>query len=125
MSETSTAETTKPEATEAKAEASAPEKAPLNVDVLNTCTTRFTRKAWNEFLAIRHDMELVSFNRYAINLQTRSEGGAAAIKSILADNDVPAIKVIAADKLQFISTFEKLQTVIRHPETLMVDLRKA
>lgn len=101
--------------------AKAPEK-PLNVDILNTATSRFTRKAWNEFLAVRNDLDAIRFKRYRIELESKTAAGRDELKTLLEQVDVTAIQTKSAKQLAFNASFEKLQTVMRHPETLMVDL---
>jgi hypothetical protein len=99
-----------------------PEK-PFNADVLNTCTARFTRKGWNQFLAIKEDLEALKRNRYDMTLEVRTPEGLSVVKAILEAADTTGVKQTGERTLAFRSTFEKLQTVVRHEATLMVDVQ--
>lgn len=96
----------------------------LTVDVLNTCTARFDREGWNLFLAWREDLEAIRFNRIRVQLEARSEVGAVTIQQLLCEAHVPAVKR-EGQQLEMVTTFEKLQRVIRHPETRRVRVRTA
>jgi hypothetical protein len=123
MSELTAPDTEKPMLTKASEE-EAPKvvEKPFNADILNTCTARFTRKGWNQFLAIKEDMDALKTRRYDITLETRNAEGLTAVKAILDAADTTGVKQTSATSLAFRSTFEKLQTVVRHEATLMVDV---
>lgn len=105
----------------AQAKPEKPAEPPFNVDVLNTCTARFTRHGWNLFLALREDLDAIKTRRIVVKLTARSEDGAAEIATLLTEAGVPNVKI--QDKtLSTNTTFEKLQLVIRHPQTLLAEV---
>ena len=112
---------TKPAVEEAKPEV--PEEKPLNVDALSQSTSRFTRKAWNFFLPLREDLDAIKTKRFDISLEARSEEGAQTLNDLLNEHETPGVKR-SGKTLTFRSTFEKLQTVIKHEQVHLVDMQE-
>jgi hypothetical protein len=94
---------------------------PKNVDALTQSTARFSRKAWDVFLSLKEDLEKITYKRIALQLLARSEAGAITLGQALEALSVPAVKV-HGPHISTISTFAKLQEVIKHPDLLSVDL---
>jgi hypothetical protein len=83
-------------------------------------TARFSRPAWDAFLAIRQDWAQVAYKRFRFAVQANSVEGASTLAQLLEAVHVTAIKQ-ETDVLRFITTFAKLQTVIKHDAVAMVD----
>ncbi len=94
---------------------------PKNVDALTQSTARFSRKAWDVFLSLKEDLEKITYKRIALQLLARSEAGAVTLGQALEAISVPAVKVNGVN-ISTITTFAKLQDVIKHPDLLSVDL---
>ena len=94
---------------------------PKNVDALMQSTARFTRKSWDVFLSLKDDLNAITYRRIQLQLTGRSEAGALTLQSELESISVPAVKVNGTS-VSTISTFAKLQHIIKHPDLLQVDL---
>lgn len=94
---------------------------PKNVDALMQSTARFTRKSWDVFLSLKDDLNAITYRRIQIQLTSRSEAGALTLQSELESISVPAVKVNGTS-VSTISTFAKLQHIIKHPDLLQMDL---
>ncbi len=94
---------------------------PKNVDTLTQSTARFSRKGWDVFLALKDDLEKITYKRIQLRMVARSEAGAQTFAQALEAISVPAVKVNGVN-ISTITTFAKLQDVIKHPDLLSVDL---
>ncbi|MFN9690598.1 MAG: hypothetical protein ACK551_00645 [Vampirovibrionales bacterium] len=94
---------------------------PKNVDALMQSTARFSRKGWDVFLALKEDLEKITYKRIELRMVARSEAGAKTFAEALEAISVPAVKVNGVN-ISTITTFAKLQDVIKHPDLLSVDL---
>jgi hypothetical protein len=115
--------TDKPASSETTAEPP-PVKAepPFNVDVLNTCTARFSRKAWNQFLAIREDLQALQTRRFRVALNARTETGLQEVMAALQGLEATALKQSGVLQLECVATLAQVQGVARHPQTHWIDL---
>ena len=119
MSETPASENT-PAATATAEKPAAPVEAPFTVDELLNCTARMTHKAWHLFYKNRKDMEFIRKTLIRASLEARSTAGAEEVHKLLSDAGVPSIS--RKDKtVSFTATFEQIQTVIKHPQSFMLD----
>ncbi len=103
------------------AEATVVNPQPKNVDALMQSTARFTRQGWDVFLTLKDDLNAITYRRIQIQLTSRSETGALALQSELEAISVPAVKV-NGNMVSTITTFAKLQHIIKHADLLRVDL---
>ncbi len=94
---------------------------PKNVDALMQSTARFSRKGWDVFLNLKEDLEKITYKRIELRMVARSEAGAKTFAKALEAISVPAVKVNGVN-ISTITTFAKLQDVIKHPDLLSVDL---
>jgi hypothetical protein len=94
---------------------------PKNVDALMQSTARFSRKGWDVFLNLKEDLEKITYKRIELRMVARSEAGAETFAEALEAISVPAVKVKGVN-ISTITTFAKLQDVIKHPDLLSVDL---
>ena len=94
---------------------------PKNVDALMQSTARFSRKGWDVFLSLKEDLEKITYKRIELRMVARSEAGAKTFAEALEAISVPAVKVNGVN-ISTITTFAKLQDVIKHPDLLSVDL---
>jgi hypothetical protein len=126
MSDTPTSETKASEAAAAAATAekpAAPAEPPFNVDELLNCTARMTHKAWHLFYGNRKDMDFIRKVPVRASLEARTVAGAEEMHKILVDAGVTTIS--RSDKvLSFTGTYEQIQTVIKHPQSFMLDTVK-
>lgn len=104
----------------AAAKPAAPAEPPFTVDELISCTSRFTNKAWYLFYNNQKDMDFIRKTPVRATLEARTTSGAEEIQKLLTDAGVKEIN--RNDKtLSFTATFEAIQTVIKHPQTYMLD----
>jgi hypothetical protein len=94
---------------------------PKNIDALMQSTARFSRKGWDVFLSMKEDLEKITYKRIELRMVARSEAGAKTFAEALEAISVPAVKVNGVN-ISTITTFAKLQEVIKHPDLLSVDL---
>jgi hypothetical protein len=94
---------------------------PKNIDALMQSTARFSRKGWDVFLSVKDDLEKITYKRIELRMVARSEAGAKTFAEALEAISVPAVKVNGVN-ISTITTFAKLQEVIKHPDLLSVDL---
>ncbi len=94
---------------------------PKNIDALTQSTARFSRKGWDVFLNLKEDLEKITYKRIELRMVARSEAGAKTFAEALEAISVPAVKVYGVN-IRTITTFAKLQEVIKHPDLLSVDL---
>lgn len=94
---------------------------PKNVDALMQSTARFSRKGWDVFLSLKEDLEKITYKRIELRMVARSEARAKTFAEALEAISVPAVKVNGVN-ISTITTFAKLQDVIKHPDLLSVDL---
>jgi hypothetical protein len=101
----------------------APPEPPFCVDELLNCTARMTHKAWHLFYSNRTDMDFIRKTPLRATLDARTTAGAEELHKLLADAGVTSIS--RQDKtLSFTATFEQIQTVIKHPQSHMLDAVK-
>jgi hypothetical protein len=93
---------------------------PKNIDALMQSTARFSRQGWHAFLSMKDNLEQITYKRLALHLTARNEAGAKAVALALEAVSVPAVKVKGLD-IHTITTFAKLQAVIKHPDLKHVD----
>jgi len=111
--------------TEAAAAATAekpapPPEPPFTVDELLNCTARMTHKAWHLFYTNRKDMEFIRKKPVRATLEARTTAGAEEIQQKLIEAGVNSIS--RNDKtLSFTATYEQIQTVIKNPQSFMLD----
>ena len=96
---------------------------PKNVDILTQSTARFSRRGWDALLSYRNDMDAIFRKRIECHIDARSEAGAQELADAMRAVSIPAVTVNGA-KLHTITTFAKLQEVIKHPALLHVDAVK-
>lgn len=121
------AEAQKPAAATATAEKPAAPAAPaepaFTVDELTSCTARFTHKAWYLFYNNRQDMDFIRKTPIRATLEARTTAGAEELHKLLSEAGVSEIS--RNDKvLSLTGTFEQIQTVIKHPQSYMLDAVK-
>ena len=117
MSETATPEA----AAEAKEKAEKAEpKEPLTVDKLKNCTARFTRKAWDLFLARETDLTRIENDLLRAELTIATAEDATTLAQTLKESGVEALTQ-NGNILSFTATFAQIQTVIKHPATQQLD----
>ena len=98
-----------------------PSEPPFAVDDLISCTSRFTHTAWYLFYEHQKDMDFIRKTHVQASLEARSADGADAIRKILTEAGIGTMD--QQDKtLLFTATFEVIQKVIRHPQTLWLDV---
>jgi hypothetical protein len=103
--------------------ADAPEEKPFNTDVLQQCTARMTHQAWGVYLNMKTDLTAIQTVPVRAALKARSKDGAQAIAGLLKEAGVTLIT--AKDlRLEFTATFAQIQTVIKHPQTHLLDVVK-
>ena len=97
-----------------------PPEPPFNVDELLNCTARMTHKAWHLFYTNRKDMEFIRKQPVRATLEARTTAGAEELQQKLIDAGVSSIS--RNDKvLSFTATYEQIQTVIKQPQSYMLD----
>lgn len=114
-------DTPKPEAVAEKP--APPAEPPFSVDELLNCTARMTHKAWYLFYNNRKNMDFIRQAPLRATLEARSTAGAEELHKRLMDAGVTSISR-QAQLLSFTATFETIQTVIKHPESHMLDVIK-
>lgn len=121
MSDESTPEQPAAAATAVVEKPAAPAEPPFSVDALTNCTTRFTRKAWNIFLAYKEDLNKIRTQPVRATLEAQTHNGAEELHRLLMEAGVHEIS--RKDKvISMTTTFEILQTVVKHAEVAMVDI---
>lgn len=125
MSETETktaAQAEKPEEESQAPEETTPQP-PKNVDALMQSTARFTHRGWGAFLALKDDLQAIFRKRIRLEIDTRDEASAADLAQAMREASIPAVKQ-EGTKISTITTFAKLQEVIKHPALLRVDAER-
>jgi hypothetical protein len=97
-----------------------PAEPPFNTDVLQSCTARFTHKAWYLYHNHRQDIPFLRQTPIRATLTARTPEGAQELQDLLVAEGVREISRIDA-VLSLTATFEILQKVIRHPQALLLD----
>lgn len=95
-----------------------------NVDALTQSTARFTRPAWDCFLALRADWQALCYERFRFAMQTTDANVASTIAQLLSDVHVTAIKQ-EGSVLRFNTTFAKVQAVVKHAGVQLIDATPA
>jgi len=99
----------------------APAEQPFSVDALINCTTRFTRKGWNIFLAYQEDLDKIRTKPIRATVEAHSHNGSEELHRLLVEAGVQEIS--RKDKvISMTTTFENLQKVVKHPEVAVVDV---
>ncbi len=107
----------------AAAKPEAPPEPPFNVDVLLSCTARFTHKAWYLFYNNQKDMDFIRKAPVRATLEARTAAGAEELHRLLAEAGVTELSRL--DKtLSFTATFETIQLVLKHPQAYLLDAVK-
>ena len=114
--EAATAVAEKPAAAEKPAE---PAEKPFSTDVLQSCTARFTRKAWNIYLYYKKDGKIRTTPIRA-TLETRNPEAAEEMHRTLQEGGVKELSR-KGNTLSMTATFEQIQLVIKHPGSKMLD----
>ncbi len=110
-------------AAEAPAAKPAPPEPVFNTDELQSSTARYTYKAWHLYNNNRKDMTFIRQTPLRATLEARTPAGAEELQKLLTEAGVQSIS--RSDKLLSLTgTFEMIQTVIRHPQTFMLDAVK-
>jgi len=126
MSDTPSTETKATETAAAAATAekpAAPAEPPFTVDELLNCTARMTHKAWHLFYKNRKDMDFIRTVPVRASLEARTAAGAEELQKMLTDAGVSSLS--RKDKvLSFTGTYEQIQTVIKQPQSFMLDTVK-
>lgn len=100
-----------------------PAEPPFTTDELQSSTARFTHKAWALYYSNRKDMTFIRETDVRATLEARTTAGAEEIHKLL--TEAGAKNLSRTDKLlAFIATFETIQTVIKNPETFLLDAVK-
>jgi hypothetical protein len=101
----------------------AAEAKPFNPDVLLTCTSRFTRSSWDLLLSyVRTDVEQMRTVPLKATLTARTGEGAKEIQQILMkESGVTEIQAHGTT-IKAIATFAALQSVIKNPQTAMLEV---
>jgi hypothetical protein len=94
--------------------------APDNVDALTQATARLSRQAWQTLQAYKHDMTLIFLKRLDVHIEARTDEGAHELANAMRAVSIPAVTV-KKSTVQSITTFAKLQQVIKHPAILHLD----
>jgi hypothetical protein len=97
---------------------------PKNVDPLMQSTARFSRRGWDAFLSYKDDLDAIFRKRIECHMEARSPEGAAELAEAMRAVSIPAVTV-TGPKLHTITTFAKLQEIIKHPALMHVDAVKA
>lgn len=98
----------------------APAEPPFTTDDLQSSTARFTHKAWYIYYNHRKDMTFIRETDLRATLEARTTAGAEELQKLLTEAGAKAVSRM--DKLiSFTATLEIIQTIIKHPETFLVD----
>lgn len=101
----------------------APAEPVFNTDILRSCTTRLTRKAWNLFLEYTEDINKIRTVPIRATLEAASLNDAEALHRLLLEDGVKEIS--RKDKvISMTTTFEVIQKVIKLPASKMLDAVK-
>lgn len=110
----------KPAAPEKAPAPEKPAEPPFTTDFLQSSTARFTHKAWYLYHKNRQNTAFIRETPVRATLQARSVAGAEELKKLLMEAGVRQISQSEL-VLSLTGTFEMIQTVIRHPQTYLVD----
>jgi hypothetical protein len=92
----------------------------FTTDVLQSCTARFTRKAWDLYEAYKTDLQKIQTLPVRAQLTARDAAGAEEIHKTLVEAGVTELSR-ENTVLHFTATFAVIQTIIKHPKSLMLD----
>lgn len=121
MSEETKAATATAEKPAKEEKAAEPEK-PFNTDIFQSCTTRITRKAWDLYKTYsKNKFEKFRTVEVRAQLECRSIDGAEDIQKQLVEAGVKEISR-TEETLHFTATMEQIQTVIKQPPALLLDM---
>jgi hypothetical protein len=93
---------------------------PFTTDVLQSCTARMTRKAWDLYLRYCQPIEQIRTLPVRACLTARTDVGVKVLADGLQAVGVTSMTENGCD-LHFTATFEAIQAVIKLPETLLLD----
>jgi hypothetical protein len=128
MSDTSATAPVQPEtpsavAPEATAKAAPPAEAAkpaFNTDQLQSSTSRFTNQAWRLYHNNRKDLTFLQEAPIRASLNARTIEGGEELEGLLREAGVKEMSR-KGNTLAFTGTFALIQTIIRHPQTLLLD----
>ncbi|MBY0449340.1 MAG: hypothetical protein K2X01_01780 [Cyanobacteria bacterium] len=101
--------------------AEAPVEKPFNVDILTTCTIRFSRRSWDLFLSLKTDLDKLRATPLRNRLVAKTPDAAQEMHKILVEQGGVSEITTNGNELEFTGTFEAVQLVIKHPQTLEFD----
>ena len=104
--------------------ATAPVEKPFNLDLLQSCTSRMTPQCWQTYLTMKSDFGVMQAHPVRATLTTRNDKGMEEVAAMLMDAGVTHQTRRDAKTLDFTATFAQIQTVIKHPQTLLLDAVK-
>jgi hypothetical protein len=99
-----------------------PIEKPFCPDILISCTSRFTRKAWNILLGMLNgDQTQLTTVPLRAKLTAKSPEGAAELhQTLMKEKGVTEIKLVGKE-IAVVATFADIQSVIKNPQTAMLD----
>jgi hypothetical protein len=110
----------KPAATAVAEKPAAPAEPPFNTDLLQSCTARFTYKAWRLYHNNRKDTAFLREKPVRAKIEALSIEGGEEIQKLLTEDGVRELSRVG-NVVSFTATFEQIQKVIRHPQTQLLD----
>jgi hypothetical protein len=93
---------------------------PFNTDLLQSCTARFSYKAWRLYHNSRKDSDFLLTAPVRATVNARSIEGGEELASLLKDAGASEM-LRKGNTLSFTTTFAIIQTVIKHPQLLLLD----
>jgi hypothetical protein len=101
-----------------------PVEKPFNLDLLQSCTARMTPQCWQTYLKMKNDLSVIQNHPVRATLTTRTDKGMEEVTAMLLDAGITHQTRRDAKTLDFTGTFAQIQTVIKHPQTLLLDAVK-
>jgi len=93
---------------------------PFNTDLLQSCTARFSYKAWRLYHNNRKDSDFLQNALVRATVNGRSIEGGEELEGLL--KNAGATEMLRkGNTLSFTATFAIIQTVIKHPQLLLLD----
>jgi hypothetical protein len=93
---------------------------PFNTDLLQSCTARFSYKAWRLYHNNRKDSAFLQEVLVRATVNARSIEGGEELEGLLKEAGATEMSR-KGNTLSFTATFAIIQTVIRHPQLLLLD----
>ncbi|MBX2860356.1 MAG: hypothetical protein KTR14_03920 [Vampirovibrio sp.] len=122
MSEATTE--TKPAEETPGEEKKTPEEKPFNTDVLQSCTARFSRKAWDLYLGMKADHQALQNDAIRCRLTATSPEAVKVIEKALKEDGGVNEMTVKGNDIELTTTFAVIQQVIKRPETAGFDAVK-